>query len=87
MRFKSKIAVFAATFVSATLLAGCDITPRSPVLAGDTGESSNEEVGTILPDPPPAHPPHSEEPEKKKAQSDGEPPKPQDRQTPQKGLE
>lgn len=87
MRFKCKIAVLSAVLASAALLASCDITPKSPVLAGDTGESSNEAVGTVLPDPPPAHPPSHGSQDKKKSQPDTEPPKTQDGQAPEKGSE
>lgn len=84
-RIRSKtIALFAALF-STILLVGCDITPKSPVLAGDTGESSNEAVGTILPDPPPKHPPSSNQHGKEKAPPEMDPLKSQEGQTPKKG--
>lgn len=55
MKSGSKIAALYISLISAVCFAGCDITPKSPVLAGDTGGSSNEQVGTIQPDPPPQH--------------------------------
>lgn len=87
MRFNSKTVALGAAMVSAALLASCDITPESPVLAGDDGESSNEAVGTILPDPPSAHPPSSGHKNKKEAHPDMESSKPQDEQASEKGPE
>ncbi len=87
MRFKSKIVTLCLALGSAALLTSCDINPNSPVLDGDTGESSNEKVGTILPDPPPENPSPPQSHDKKKERPEVESPKPQEEQALEKGPE